>query len=378
MKKLGFGLMRMPLLNPDDAASFDYETINQMVDIYIKEGFNYFDTAFVYHAGKSEEMVKKAIVDRHKRDAFKLATKLSIWHIKEKEDPQSLFNKQLNRCGVDFFDYYLLHALDTDLYKKVKEFDLFSFGYELKKQGKIKNFGFSFHDSPQLLEEILSDQKKSNNPMPDFVMLQINYADWLNPNIASKKCYEIAIKYQIPVMAMEPVKGGTLVNLPNEAIKLLKDTNPDVSIASWAIRYAVDLEGIIMTLSGMSDLQQLNDNIKTIDNFKPLTQEERGVIDQVVKIIAKNTAIACTYCAYCIKDCPKNIPITNYFQLYNEIKKSPKSILPGRYYNNLTNNHTRASECNGCKKCEKMCPQKLNIVDTLKEIAVIFETVPTN
>jgi len=375
MKKLGFGLMRMPLLDPKDLTTFDYEKINQMVDTYIQNGFSYFDTAFIYHRGKSEKMVKEAIVHRHDRSKYQIATKLSLWNVKTQNDPQSLFDKQLERCGLEYFDYYLLHALDTDLYNKTcKKFDLFSFGHKLKQEGKIKNFGFSFHDSPQLLDQILHDQKHSQNPMPDFVMLQINYLDWLNPNIASKECYEIARKYGVPIMIMEPVKGGTLVNLPDEAIKLLKEANPSASAASWAMRYAMGLDGVIMTLSGMSTLEQLNDNMATTDNFVPLTKEEKEIIDKVIKIIAKTTAVACTYCGYCVKDCPKNIPIDKFFQLYNEIKKSPSSVLPPRYYNNLlASGHPKASECNGCGKCQKICPQKLSIIDTLKEIVTIFE-----
>jgi len=373
MKKLGFGLMRMPLLNPDDVTSFDYPLINQMMDTFIKNGFCYFDTAFIYHKMKSEKMVKQAIVDRHPRDKFKLSTKLPLWLIKEKGDAQSLFDKQLTKCGVDFFDYYLLHALDADKHKQIKQFDLFSFVHTLKKQGKIKNLGFSFHDTPDVLEEILSDQKKSKNPMPDFVMLQINYLDWLNPNIGSKECYDIARKYGLPIVVMEPLKGGSLVNLPEEAVKLMKDYNPNVSLASWAIRYAAGLEGVFMVLSGMNDMVQLNDNMATINNFEPLNEDEHRIIDKVVEILEKDTAIGCTYCEYCIKGCPKNIPIHNYFQLYNEKTRNPKAFLPEGYYANLIKRTGKPSDCILCGKCEKMCPQKLRIMDGLKGVAEMFE-----
>jgi len=373
MKKLGFGLMRMPLLDAEDQTSFDYPKINEMVDAFIQNGFCYFDTAFVYHRGKSEEMVRKAIVDRHSRDKFKIATKLPIWSVKEKGDAQSLFDKQLSRCGVDFIDYYLLHCLDTDNFKKVKQFDLFAFGHALKKQGKIKNLGFSFHDNHEVLEEIFAYLKTSKIIMPDFVMLQINYIDWLNPNIASKKCYDIARKYGVPIMIMEPVKGGSLVNLPNDAIKLMKDYNSNASIASWAIRYALSLDGIIMVLSGMNTMMQLDDNMATVDNFKPLNNEEREIIKKVVDILNNGTAIGCTYCEYCLKSCPKNIPIHNYFQLYNEKSNNPKAFLPSGYYENLIKRFSKPSDCVLCGKCEKMCPQKLKIIDGLKEVTNMFE-----
>ena len=373
MKKLGFGVMRMPLLDSTDVTSFDIPQINNMIDTFLKEGFTYFDTAFVYHRGKSEDMIKRCLVERHPRGSFVLATKLPIWHVKDAADPLSLFNKQLTRCGVEFFDYYLLHSLNVDIYQTIKQFDLFGFGFELKKQGKIKNFGFSFHDTPELLEEILADQAASGNPKLDFVQLQINYADWDNPGIQARACYEIARKYDIPIIVMEPVKGGTLANLPPAAEDLLRGFNKNASPASWAVRYAAGVDGVFMVLSGMSNMAQLTDNISYMKDFKPLSTEESAVVDKVVAILKEGTAIGCTYCGYCAKDCPKNIAIPNYFALYNDLKQNPKAFLPGGYYNMIAKKAGKASECIACKVCEKMCPQRLDIIGGLKEVAGEFE-----
>ena len=373
MKKLGFGVMRMPLLDSNDVTSFDMPQINQMVDTFLKEGFSYFDTAFIYHRGKSEDMIKRCLVERHPRESFVLATKLPIWHVKSPEDPLSLFEKQLSRCGVEFFDYYLLHSLNADIYETIKQFDLFKFGFDLKKQGQIKSFGFSFHDTPQLLEEILSDQAKSGNPKLDFVQLQINYADWDNPGIQSRACYEIAQKYGIPIIVMEPVKGGTLANLPAAAEELLRAHEPKASPASWAVRYAAGVEGVFMVLSGMSNMAQLNDNISYMKDFKPLDKAELAVVDKVVKVLNEGTAIGCTYCGYCAKDCPKNIAIPNYFALYNDLKQNPKAFLPSGYYNMISKKAGKASDCTACKVCHKMCPQRLDIIGGLKEVVEVFE-----
>ncbi|MCL2821698.1 MAG: aldo/keto reductase [Firmicutes bacterium] len=373
MKKLGFGAMRLPLLDSDDITSFDIDHLTKMIDSFLKNGFTYFDTAFIYHRGKSESVLGDLLVSRYDRSAFQLATKLPIWLIKEEGDKLSLFNKQLSRCKTDFFDYYMLHSINRGSYETIKQFNCFDFGWELKNQGKIKNFGFSFHDTPDLLEEIFSDLKKSKNPMVDFVMLQINYFDWDNPAIASRQCYEIARKYGVPIVVMEPVKGGNLASLPSEAGQLFKNFNPSASAASWALRYATAFDGVFMTLSGMSNMEQLNDNMATFLDFKPLSEREKEVLEKVKIILHGEDAIACTYCGYCVESCPKNIAIPDYFSLYNDIKKNPKAIIPGNYYNTISKKRGKASECVACKLCHPICPQKLDISKGLSAVASVFE-----
>jgi predicted aldo/keto reductase-like oxidoreductase len=257
--------------------------------------------------------------------------------------------------------------LDKARYEQIKKMKLFKLGFDRKEQGKIKNFGFSFHDTPQLLDEILTDE-----PNVDFVQLQINYADWENLGIQSRRCYEVAQKHGIKVVVMEPVKGGTLANLPKAAEDILKNYNANASAASWAVRYAASLDGVFMVLSGMSTIEQMNDNLSYMQDFKPLSQDEQKVINEVVEVLKKDTEIACTACGYCLKGCPKNIAIPNYFALYNG-KLRDKAFVHSMYYANLTASYGKASTCIACKQCEKICPQHLKIVDNLKAVAAMFE-----
>jgi len=370
-KKLGFGLMRMPVLNTDDPTSFDFETCNKMVDEFIANGFSHFDTAYIYHGGKSENMVKECITKRYPRSSFRLATKLPMWEVKTPADQERIFNEQLDNCGVEYFDYYLLHSLNYDrYYNTVKKCKSFDFGFKKKAAGKIKKLGFSFHDEPQLLDEILTA-----HPNIDFVLLQINYLDWDNPSIQSRKCYEVARKHNIPIMIMEPVKGGQLATVPEDAEKLMKEVNPDMSVPSWAIRYAASLEGVFMVLSGMSTIAQLEDNMSFMKEFKPLSGQELETINKVKEIIKKDTVIGCTSCGYCVKGCPENIAIPNYFALYNEMKRSKGSaFIPEVYYANISVTRGRASKCVKCGLCESICPQKLEIIKHLADVAALFET----
>lgn len=372
-KNFGFGFMRLPLLDQQDQTSFDFETLNKMVDTFLEKGFTYFDTAYVYHGFKSEEAIRESLVKRHQRDDFELATKMPMREFHSTEEMEQIFDEQLDKCGVAYFDYYLLHNIGIGLnsYQKASEFDSFGFGQRKKQEGKIRNFGISFHDTPESLDEILTA-----HPELDFVQLQINYIDWENPGIQARRCHEVARKHEKPIIVMEPCKGGNLAIVPEKAERLMKGYNPTASVPSWAIRFAASQEGVILVLSGMNTMWQLLDNTSYMANYMPLSKEEYKIIEQVVQIINENTAIPCTTCRYCVHECPKNIAISDYFGLYNNVKSA---LAIGRrtsqflYYLNISGTHGKASDCINCKQCEEACPQHLKIPELLKDVSAIFD-----
>lgn len=366
----GFGCMRLPLLKADEPDSFDYEAINKLFDAFLEKGFTYFDTAYTYHGYRGEEAVRKALVERHPRESFRLATKLPLRDFKDAADMQRIFNVQLEHCGVEYFDYYLLHNMGTNVYAKCKQYDAFGFATRKKAEGKIRQVGMSFHDMPELLEEILAEY----GDLLDFIQLQVNYMDWEQPNVQARRCLEIAGKYGKPVTVMEPCKGGTLVNLPQEAENLLRAQRPADSNAAWAMRFAASQPGVTRVLSGMNTMEQVQDNTAVFRHLEPITEAEEQVIRAVTGIIEKNTPIPCTGCAYCTHGCPKDIAIPQYFALFNSIARTTGSFSSQAvYYRNTALKHGKAGDCIGCGQCEKACPQHLPVRKYLGDVAAKFE-----
>lgn len=372
MKRLGFGFMRLPLLDRENQKSIDYTSLNTLVDVFLEKGFTYFDTALVYHQGESETAIRKALVERYPRDTFTLATKMPPRVLTCKQDQERIFNEQLQRCGVEFFDYYLVHNIGVSSYRQALEFGTFDFVQKKKHEGYIKHVGMSFHDTPELLDKVLTA-----HPDLDFVQLQINYIDWDNPGIQSRRCHEVALKHEKPIIVMEPCKGGNLAQVPEEAEQLMKECTPGASIPSWSMRFAASQKGVIMVLSGMNSLEQLRDNMASLDPFKPLNGEERQTLEQVIAIINKNTAIPCTICRYCTEVCPRDIPIPDYFALYNSAKRAITDNLSSQfmYYLNLAETHGKASDCIYCRRCQRTCPQHLQIPELLQEVAKTFKSM---
>lgn len=370
-KKLGFGLMRLPLTDPNDGASVDVELLKTMVDAFLEKGFTYFDTAWMYCGFQSECAIREALVKRHPRDSYTLADKLHAGFLKTKEDRERIFQEQLRKTGVDYFDYYLLHDVGTDHYKTYQELDCFRWLEEKKAQGLARHIGFSYHDNAELLDRVLIE-----HPEVEFVQLQLNYLDWDSEGVQSRKCYETAVKHGKPVIVMEPVKGGTLARVPESVEKMFREARPEMSIPSWAIRFAASLEHVMVVLSGMSNMEQLLDNTDYMADFQPLSAQEQALVKKAVDAINSTIAIPCTGCSYCTEGCPQHIAIPKYFSLYNadlqEIKE--KSWRPqGEYYTRLTMNFGKASDCLECGQCEQVCPQHLPIIRHLKDVAARFE-----
>ena len=369
MKKLGFGMMRLPLLNEEDKKSIDKKTVCQMVDTFMERGFTYFDTAYMYHEYESERAVKDVLVTRKDRDSYTLASKLPVMQLKEKEDMERIFNEQREKCGVEYFDYYLLHALDAEHYKTVKRLDCFGFAMQKKAEGKVKHVGFSFHDSAEVLDQILTE-----HPEAEFVQLQLNYLDWEDAKVQSRKCYETAVKHGKKVVVMEPVKGGTLAKLPKKAEDVLKALHPDWSAASWAIRFVASLENVMVVLSGMSTPEQMDDNTAYMKEFEPLTEKEKQVLlGEVVDSIHEAAKIPCTACRYCVEGCPMNIAIPEYFALYNDEITDKGNPEHAKRYAELTKEHGKASDCVEGGQWEGACPQHLPAITWLKKVAEVFE-----
>lgn len=363
INKLGFGFLRLPKKDGE----LDWQTICSMVDVFMDGGGVFFDTCYTYLNGLSEAAIRKCVVERKHRDSFQLCDKLPGYIFKSYEDCQKYFDEELSRCGVEWFDILMLHWLNDDNYAIAEKYDEFRFLREKKAEGKVKRIGFSYHGDAALLDRILTA-----HPEVDVVLMQLNYLDWESEGIQSRKCYETCLRHGKSVMVMEPVKGGTLAKLPEDAEAKLRAVHPNWTPSDWALRFVQSLPGVEIALSGMGTVEQVRANIRP---FEPLTGEETALLADVAEIIRGKTAIGCTGCAYCVSHCPKQIPIPKYIKLYNEITRYPGDdwkIIPT--YHQMVLSAGKASDCIGCHSCEKYCPQKLSVVDHMKTIAEKFET----
>lgn len=361
IKKLGFGLMRLP----KKGETIDVEQVKRMVDKFLAAGFTYFDTAWAYPG--SEEAIREALIERHPREKFQLATKNAAWiNCKTREDAIGQFDLSLKRTGAGYFDFYLLHNLGETRTKFFDDFDMWSFVQEKKKEGRIRHVGFSFHSTPEELEEILV-----KHPEMEFVQLQINYGDWENPAIQSRGCYEVARKHGKPVIIMEPVKGGMLANPPESVKEILRGAEPESSCASWAIRFAASLPGLITVLSGMSDISQMEDNLSFMKDFRGLSEEQKTVIEKARKALSEIPIIPCTTCNYCAKVCPREIGISGSFTAMNYLTLYGDPAAARHQENWLVGMHGRkkAAECIKCGRCEEVCPQHIKIREELEKVS---------
>ncbi len=361
-KKLGFGCMRFPKIGDE----IDIEQVKRMFDIFMEAGFTYFDTAHVYHSGQSEKALRECLTSRYPREKFMLTTKLSSWNFKTEEEILPLFEEQLRDTGVEYFDYYLMHAQDRGSYEKYKSCHAYEIAARLKEEGRIRHIGISFHDDAATLEKILGEQ-----PAIEAVQIQFNYVDYLNPDVDGKGVYEVCRKFGKDIIIMEPVKGGYLANLPDEARAILSEAG-EGSPAGYAVRYAASFEGVKMVLSGMSDMAQVEDNVATMRDFKPLSESEFSAIERTRDVLIKMNRIECTACRYCTDGCPMGISIPDIFALYNS-KVCYKNWGTEKEYEKLTEKGGKACDCISCGQCEGSCPQHLPIIELLAKVSEKYD-----
>ena len=361
----GFGCMRLPMKEGE----VDIEQTKEMVDYFLDHGFNYFDTAHGYIEGKSETALRECLTERYPRDRYLLTDKLTGSYFNKEEDIRPLVQKQLDACGVEYFDFYLMHAQNSDIFGKFKKCRAYETAFDLKKEGKVRHVGISFHDKAVVLDRILTEY-----PEIEIVQIQFNYLDYENASVEARRVYEVCEKHDKPVLVMEPVKGGSLVRLPEEAKKILDDLHGG-SYASYAIRFAAGFRNIRVVLSGMSDMEQMKDNVSFMEDFKPLNETEREAVRKVCEVYSSMNTIPCTSCRYCIEEssCPKKILIPDLFTSYNNQKLFGKNWNTTHYYERTVRENGKASDCIKCGKCERVCPQHLPIRDLLVKVADEFE-----
>lgn len=366
--KLGFGLMRLPTLPGGTDKDIDIEQVKKMVDLFIERGFTYFDTAFMYHGGMSEEALRQAVVERYPRDKYTVTDKMPLWDIKGRDDYEKTFQTQLKRTGLEYFDYYFLHGIGEDRLQLLDETGGWEYMKELKERGLVKHIGFSFHSPAACLEKILAA-----HPEVELVQLQINYADWESESVQARQCYEVAMKYEVPVTIMEPIRGGALASMHPDAMAIMKEHDAEKSAAYWALRFCASLDGLIAILSGMSNLEQVDENTRVMADMKPLEDADRAMLGRVMDKLNSLPTIACTGCKYCITNCPQNIPTPGIIHQLNEYSKYQNLQGAKRSYGMMTGMGGKASSCVECKSCEDHCPQNIKIVDILKKAADLFE-----
>lgn len=371
MKKLGFGLMRLPLKDSNDLGSVDLEQATRMVDTFLERGFTYFDTAWQYHLGHSEEILRELVVRRHPRESFTVTDKLPCWEIRRPEDMERIFNTQLERTGAGYFDWYLLHAMNKNYAALMDKVGGWDFIRRKRDEGLVRHIGFSFHDDSKTLERILRE-----HPELEFVQLQINYIDWNSPSVESGECYRLCEKYGRKVFVMEPVKGGSLARVPQKVAEMFDEVERGSSPASWAIRFAASLPSVKVVLSGMNSIEQVLDNTGYMSDFKPFDKLHSDTIERAAGIIQNSIAIPCTGCNYCSPGCPKRIAIPEYFAMINSIKQfgAYQKHNTAKYYKLLSEKRGRAGDCVECGQCERHCPQHIKIMDKLKLVSRLYDS----
>ena len=367
--KFGFGCMRLPLTDKNDPTSINQDLFNEMVDIYMEKGYDYFDTSYAYHNGMSEVAIRKAVVERYPRESFRICDNMPTWALTCEEYNEKFVNEMLERLGIDYFDVFFIHNINGPWVKNAINANTFEYVKKMKENGVAKQIGFSFHDKSDLLEEVLDKYGE----MFDIVQLELNYLDWEDPSIEAHKCYDLCVKHGLDVYVMEPLKGGVIVN-PNDEIKNdFKEFNPDKSIASFAIRFCASLENVKIVLSGMSKMEDLIDNCDTYENFEVLSDEEHSFLEKMAQKLADNVAVPCSECGYCVDACPEMIPIPEYFNLYNTSKNQPESDIYRLYFDKLADEKVPADECTYCSTCIDHGTQKIDIPEMLEKVCEHFE-----
>lgn len=361
--------MRLPTTDKNDTTSIDQELFNKMVDIYMEKGFNYYDTSYAYHNGTSEIAIRKAVVERYPRESFEICDKIPTWALTSKEDNEKFVNEMLERLGIDYFDVLFIHNINTPWLKLAEKYDSFEYIKKMKEEGIAKKIGFSFHDHASLLEKVLDKYGE----IIDVVQLELNYLDWEDKSIESHKCYDLCVKHDLDVYVMEPLKGGVLVNQPEKINKEFKKFNPDKSIASFALRFCASLEHVKMVLCGMNKIEDLIDNCDTFENFEIISDEEKEFLEKMTETLKENLAVPCSDCGYCIEECPEEIPIPEYFKLYNTSKNQPQSNIYRLYFDKLENEDVPARNCTCCGTCIDFCTQKIDIPEELEKVCEHFK-----